>query len=69
MIIGSHAESNFMDDKRNVTPEVVTNVMKIFKKQFNIIDNNNDKTDRKINLSRYLNDECEEISYEKMIND
>jgi hypothetical protein len=69
MIIGSHAESNFMDDRRNVTSEVVTNVMKIFKKQFNIIDTNTDKSDRKINLSSYLNDECEEISYEKFTND
>ena len=69
MIIGSHTENNFMDDKRNVKPEVVTNVMKIFKKQFNIIDTKTDKNESKDNLSRYLNDECEEISYEKFTND
>jgi hypothetical protein len=69
MIIGSHTENNFMDDKRNVKPEVVTNVMKIFKKQFNIIDTKTDKNENKNNLSRYLNDECEEISYEKFTND
>lgn len=69
MIIGSHTENNFMDDKRNVKPEVVTNVMKIFKKQFNIIDTKTDKNESKNSLSRYLNDECEEISYEKFTND
>jgi len=65
MIIGSHTENNFMDDKRNVKPEVVTNVMKIFKKQFNIIDTKTDKNESNDRLSRYLNDECEEISYDK----
>ena len=69
MIIGSHAETNFLDDRRNVKTEVVAKVMNMFKKQFNINDIKTDNSNIDNNLSRYLNDECEEISYEKFISE
>ncbi len=69
MIIGSHAETNFLDDRRNVKTEVVAKVMNMFKKQFNINDIKTDNSNINNNLSRYLNDECEEISYERFISE
>jgi hypothetical protein len=69
MIIGSHASENFMDDNRNVKQEVVGEVMRVFKKQFNINDVHNKKVKSQNNLSKFLNDECEELSYEKFIDD
>jgi hypothetical protein len=69
MIIGSHASENFMDDNRNVKQEVVGEVMRVFKKQFNINDVPNKKVKSQNNLSKFLNDECEELSYEKFIDD
>jgi len=64
MIIGSHAKDNFLDDKRNVKPEVVTEVMEVFKNQFNI--NNLDiiSNDDKDLISKYLDGECEEMAYD-----
>lgn len=64
MIIGSHANSNFLDDKRNVKSEVVTEVMKIFKYQYNIQDLEKNPHIENMNLSKYLNSECEELAYE-----